>query len=99
MRIFKDNVEYQGTPEEIAEFMRLNSSVETDFSPQIDPYAPFPDALPLRDVVSESEELRAKLATDPNYNPHGGVVPSKESEELAAVNLPTAEKDTGVEYI
>lgn len=95
MRIFKDEVEYQGTPEEIAEFMRLhNPVVESDTLP-IDPYAPF------EEVLTESEELRKKLAADPNYSPYPGVVPSKESEPDVETTktLPTAEKDTGVEYI
>lgn len=54
----------------------------------------------LNDTVRQSEELRKKLAEDPNYNPYPGVLPSAEPA------VPTqqynreyaAERDTGIDY-
>lgn len=93
MRIFKEEVEYQGSPEEIAEFFRLT----TLNVPEQTPYAP-EDFTPLESTVNESAELRKKLAEDPSYNPFGGVVPPKESEELRDANINTfmADEELGV---
>lgn len=90
MRIFKDNSEYQGTPEELDLFFKLSE-------PKADPWE---EVAPLRDIVSESENLRMKLAKDPNYSPFGGVVPPRDADKDVSVKKTvTAEEDTGVQLI
>lgn len=107
MRVFKKDVEYIGSPAEIAELWRLREYQNTHPEPSLDldpiPNFELDDFLPdqdgsLEDVVLKSKNVRAKLAEDPNYNPYGGVVQSKESEPdiNPSVNTFTAEEDTGV---
>lgn len=52
-----------------------------------------------KQIMTKSDILRNKLEQDPNYNPFGGVVPSKETlidmEQKRSYN---AERDTGIEY-
>lgn len=98
MRAFINNDEYQGTPEEIAQFLYLREPQYVTESSQA-AFAP-EDFKPFEEVVDDSEALREKIANDPNYNPFGGVVASKESEEVenTALTAPfTAEENTGVE--
>lgn len=86
MRIFKEEVEYQGTPEEIARYFELTTVQEN--------YAPMTT---LDSLVDESQDLRAKLAVNPQYNPYPGVVQSKESENIdPSPAIGFAEEDTGV---
>lgn len=92
MRIFKEEVEYQGSPEEIARFFELqepkdNITVEGFAGAD---FADF-EATLLEATISESEMLRKKLAADPNYNPFPGVSPSPDSPV-------SAEHDTGVKF-
>ncbi len=96
MRIFKDDTEYQGTPEEIAHFMSLREDKDTIEAPIGFVGADFadPEISGLKDTISESEMLRKELAQDPNYNPFPGVSPSPDSSDL-----PSAESDTGVKYV
>lgn len=92
MRIVQDNVEYQGTPDEIAEYFRLSA-------PTSSPAFEQNDFQPFETVVSESENLRRKLEKDPDYSPFAGVSKSPENEDKPNVVTPKAELDTGVEYI
>lgn len=93
MRIFQDNSEYQGTPEELDLYFRFVNGV-TKETTITDPYAPF------NDVLSESEKLRQELAKNADYNPFGGVVPPKNAEpDMENGKAVTAEIDTGVELI
>ena len=92
MRIFKEEVEYQGSPEEISRFFELQEPKEnivTEGFAGVD-FADF-ETNPLKDAVSESEALRRKLAVDANYNPFPGVSPSPDSPV-------SAEHDTGVKF-
>lgn len=90
MRIFKDNSEYQGTPEELDLFFKLGE-------PKTDPWE---EVTPLRDIVSESEALRMKIAEDPNYSPFGGVVSPRDADKDVSIQKTvTAEENTGVELI
>jgi hypothetical protein len=90
-----NNVEYQGTPLEIDVFLRLQDKTQV---PEQDDEFPVDDFEPL---IDESKNLRQEIAKDPEYNPTGGVVSSKESEadeqtthnETPSVS---AEEDTGV---
>jgi len=100
MKLNRDNDEYIGTPEEIAELIRLlggqSPLVELD---KPAPFAP-DDFVPLEDVVKESQTLREKLAIDPQYNPYGGVVSSPETAvEQVPINRNQADIDTGVELL
>jgi hypothetical protein len=93
MRVFKEDTEYQGTPEEIAYLFSLMEDKPDD------PNFPMSDFAPLETIVSESQDLREKLAKDPNYNPFPGVVQSKESDgEEPAPAVGLAEEDTGVTF-
>lgn len=91
MRIFKDNAEYHGTPEEISMFFALSAPTIT----QDDVPFPASDLVPLEDTVAESTRLRKELEKNPAYSPFGGVVAPRESEE-AVSSVPSAEIDTGV---
>lgn len=102
MRVFKNEVEYQGTPYEIHELWSLQEPkkqyadtatgsqnfVEDDFTPLVD-------------AVEESKTLREKLSSNPMYNPFGGVVASKFTEDDIDTHTKnvTAEEDTGVKLI
>jgi hypothetical protein len=103
MKVFIDNEEYQGTPQEIHEFITLQEkSGQLVDCPESIPEATTPfiqdDFEPLEDIVNESVALRNKLAQDPAYNPYGGVVISKETVPDVDNRKPsfTAEEDTGV---
>lgn len=95
MKYIEDNKRYEGTPQEIDDFINLRrereiSTIETP----TDPYAPF------NDVINESEKLRQELAINPDYNPFGGVIASKETEQDNPIKRTvTAEQDTGVELL
>lgn len=97
MKILKENVEYQGSPEEIAEFFALTelraNGLFTEEPLPTDPYAPF------EDVISDSEKLRQTLAKDPLYNPFPGISKSPESEDAINNIVSSAELDTGVERV
>lgn len=100
MKYFSDNNEYNGTPQEIAELIKLlggeSSQVEIEHT---EPHFAKDDFMPLETVVNESKDLRAKLAEDPSYNPYGGVVPPKDNViEQVPINRNQSELDTGVEY-
>ena len=99
MRIVKDAVEYQGTPSELADFFRYTDNTEPRDKGDSPSFAT-EDFIPLEDVVKESETLREKLAKNPAYNPHTGVVPSKEptTPDITAPSgqLFTSDEDTGV---
>jgi len=93
MRIFSNNNEYIGTPQELKDF--FNTKVET---PQQDFAAYTSDEFaPLEQVVSESEQLRRKLAKDPSYNPFGGVITGNEPDLRDSSSTVSADIDTGVE--
>lgn len=94
MRVFKDNTEYQGTPEEIAEFLQLREVASSDKQEDTTVFNP-DEFLPL---VNEAKTVREKLADDPAYNPYGGVVKSKESEDEPSAKAVSADLDTGIEY-
>lgn len=104
MRIFRDETEYQGTPEEIAEFFLLHdtNSRNIEMKASETPVEWSAEELKGNDEdelaksVRESADLRAKLAADPNYSPFGGV--SKSPESIPEY-LPTAETNTGVNYV
>lgn len=89
MRIFKEDIEYQGTPDEIARYFELTAPIQTEYAPEV--------LQPFDSLIDESQSLREKLANDPAYNPFPGVVPSKESENTdptPAVGF--ADEDTGI---
>lgn len=96
MRLFKDNAEFQGTPEEIADFLSLTQKTFVEDDGNI-PYAGV-DFSGLENVVSESEQLRAKLAKNPAYNPFPGISKSPESEDVSGGTVPKSELDTGVNF-
>ncbi len=91
MKIFKDNIEYQGDAEELARYFALMDTPppttedfnEDDFKPLID----------------ESADLRTKLAQDPSFNPYGGVIPSKENPDAEKTPTVSADLDTGVDLV
>lgn len=97
MKILKENVEYQGSPEEIAEFFALTElkigAQPLEDEPTINPFVPF------EDVISDSENLRQTLAKDPLYNPFPGVSKSPENEDGINNIGSNAELDTGVERV
>ena len=95
MKYIEDGKRYEGTPSEISEFIGLQEPKIAQTATELqDSFAP------LEDIVSESERLRRQLAINPAYNPYGGVVPSKETEEQTPIKkAPTAELDTGVELL
>jgi hypothetical protein len=101
MKVFIDNEEYQGTPQEIHEFIILQEMsgqlIDVDDTPK-EPSFIQDDFEPLEDIVNESVALRNKLAQDPAYNPYGGVVTSHETVEDIDTkkSSATAEEDTGV---
>jgi hypothetical protein len=101
MKVFIDNEEYQGTPQEIHEFITLQEKsgqlIDVDEAPK-EPSFIQDDFEPLEDIVNESVALRNKLAQVPAYNPYGGVVTSKETVPDVDNRKPsfTAEEDTGV---
>lgn len=90
MRVFINDEEYQGTPEEINTFLSLREDKKINDTPFTEE-----DFKPL---IDESNDLRRKLSRDPNYNPFGGVVPSKESEQDIDIKEtpPIGDEDTGV---
>lgn len=90
MRVFINGEEYQGTPKEINQFLSLRQDNKID-----NETFPVSDFAPL---VEESINLRQELSKNPNYNPFGGVVPSKESEPDIDTNTisPVDDEDTGV---
>jgi len=90
MRVFINDEEYQGTPKEINEFLSLRQDNTINSNP-----FEASDFVPL---VEESINLRQEIAKNPNYNPFGGVVPSKESEPDIETNTisPVDDEDTGV---
>ena len=51
----------------------------------------------LKDVVTESQKLREKLANDPEYNPYGGVLPSNDPRYGGEPLSYMSEEDTGVD--
>jgi len=103
MKVFIDGEEYQGSPQEIHEFIILQEKSGQLVDVYDEPSTPEPsfiqdDFEPLENIVNESAALRNKLSKDPAYNPYGGVVPSKESVPDVDNRKPsfTAEEDTGV---
>lgn len=72
MRAFINDDEYQGTPQEIATFLNLREGSPYDVTEN--------DIQTFDNIVSDSQALRRKLEENPDYNPYGGVVPSKEAE-------------------
>lgn len=102
MKYIYENRHYEGSPQEIADLLKL---LEGDPDVQIkqddETTSPSDDFEPL---VDESVDLRKKLADDPNYNPYGGVIPSKEPKDVEESTLSdgqlfTAEDDTGVKLV
>jgi len=90
MRVFINDEEYQGTPKEINEFLSLRQDNTINRTPfDVGDFSP---------LVEESINLRQEIAKNPNYNPFGGVVPSKESEPDIETNTisPVDDEDTGV---
>lgn len=90
MRVFINDEEYQGTPKEINEFLSLRQDNTINRTPfDVGDFSP---------LVEESINLRQEIAKNPNYNPFGGVVPSKESEPDIDTNTisPVDDEDTGV---
>lgn len=95
MRYIVDGETYDGTPTEIADLILALKSIKIQPDQavgKIDPTA-------FKELISESERVRAELAADPNYNPFVGVSKSPENEESSAVVSNKSELDTGVEYI
>jgi hypothetical protein len=98
MKYTANDKQYEGTPQEIADFISLTENI---------PYIPsegtaepnYPEMEPLQNIVSESEKLRGKLAIDPTYNPFGGVVPPKDSIQDKNIPIVDSNLDTGVELI
>ncbi len=86
---------YEGTPQEIADLIKLlgNDSPDLKIREGVDAF-PADDFVPL---VDEAAELRKKLAEDPSFNPYPGVSKSPENEERSEVLTPSSELDTGVE--
>lgn len=79
MKAFINGDKFVGTPEEIATLVKrlaMAHPVPTVMHTQTSPKTLGPKASYVAQGLSE--ELRRKLADDPNYNPYGGVVPSKE---------------------
>lgn len=93
MKIFKDNIEYQGDAEELSRYFSLVEPTQAGFSQ--DDFQPST----LEDIVDESKDLRTKLAQDPSYNPYGGVIPSKENPDAEKTPTVSADLDTGVDLV
>lgn len=93
MRIFSNNNEYIGTPQELKDF--FNTKVEQT-QPDFNAYTQ-DEFTPLEQTISESEALRRKLAKDPLYNPYGGVVTGNEPDLRNSSATVSADIDTGVE--
>ncbi len=92
MKIFKDNIEYQGDAEELVRYFALmDTHTSTIESFNEDDFKP---------LVDESADLRAKLAENPSYNPYGGIVPPKDSNpnETASPAI-SSDLDTGVDLV
>ena len=94
MKYVRYDEQYDGTPQEIAEFLSLRDEQATKYKDEQvanqQGYDPS-EFTPLETTISESEMLRKKLAADPNYNPFPGVSPSPDSPV-------SAELDTGVKF-
>lgn len=95
MRIFSNDSEYIGTPQELKEFFNNNTNLVKD-----EPTTPFidEDFMPLESVVNESEQLRRSLAQNPNYNPFGGVVAGNEPDQRDNSAIVSSDLDTGVAF-
>lgn len=83
MRVLIDNVELTAKPQDVAELIKLLSVDKKTKKIPIQSAEPAVEQtianLPaIEDTVKQSQELRQKLQEDPNYNPHAGVVASKE---------------------
>jgi hypothetical protein len=93
MRIYSNNNEYIGTPQELKDF--FNNKIEQAQS-NFDSYTQ-DEFAPLEQTISESEALRHKLAKDPSYNPFGGVIAGNEPDLRDSSSTVSADIDTGVE--
>lgn len=97
MKAFIGNDKFVGTPEEIASFVKRLKMVHKPTTHVTSPDMLSPKAAYFNQ--GEQEALRRKLAEDPNYNPYGGVVPSKETITQQEEQRPyAADIDTGVSY-
>lgn len=86
MRIIVNGYSIIGDADEMVELLRKLPSQEENKPAK-------------KQVLTKSDILRAKLEQDPDYNPFGGVVPSREAliniEEKRPYN---ADRDTGIDY-
>jgi len=96
-----NNQEYVGTPEEIAELLSLrdNRDKQTETRPEPTIWDD-EDITPMTSTITESEELRKKLANDPAWNPYGGVVPPKDVDGSGTLSpAVSADDNTGVQLV
>jgi len=96
MRVFYDNTELTGTPEELAEFLRLQEINSSDKQEETTTFSP-DDFTPL---VNEARTVREELAKNPAFNPYPGrVAPQDSDNEEPASKAVSADNDTGVELV
>lgn len=102
MRYKINEHEYDGTPQEIADLLKLvgdNKQVTTEHVEDAPAFKP-DDFAPLESVVSESQKLREELAKNPSYNPFPGVSRSLSSDNTEQASpAVSAEDNTGVDII
>lgn len=98
MRFVRNNDEFTGTPDEIAQLLDLIGNITKDIPK---PYVPEVTEADFEPVIEEAKTLRQKLAENPQYSEFGGVLPPLNDPD-AEINIPVnsdqADLDTGVSY-
>lgn len=100
MRVLINSQTIEGKPEDIANLLAILNPAVKRKTIQVQTKEQVTPAHSLQDTVKQSEELRKKLAENPNYNPFGGVVRSPEPgfPEQQLNRDFHAEEDTGIKY-
>lgn len=96
IQIYIEGVKVEGPPREVAKLLAEMQVLRNMHLAELEEREKTVSAKPVR---TKSDILRSKLAEDPNHNPYGGVVPSKETlVEREEQRLYSAERDTGIDY-